>query len=395
MTMTTTADALHAQLLERRESPAEVVRQLLAHYRAAGMPVELFEAMKMSTRLALGLPAVASADEDTLSPAIERQLEDGLLQGCREAGAMMIRQGRVLEGWMYLRPVGDRAMVRKLLADIPIDEENYDAMIQVLVHEAIDVGRGYAAVIDQQGTCNSITLYEQTISQFSLSDRQAAASVLLNHFYDELFSLVKQDVASRDAPAQKTPIADDESLGQVVQTRPWILSEGGYHLDTTHLASTVRIAGVLTDPADLQKASDLTAYGHRLHHQFQYPGEEPFVDFYPAYAAFYRVLLGQDVSDGLQLFRRKAHNVDPLVAGTGAIETYTELLARSGQPMQAIREMIELMPADVPTQHYFGSLLQHLGEVPEADRPAARKLLQDFCLDRGDLLGFAAVCGKV
>ena len=55
--------------------------------------------------------------------------------------------------------------------------------------------------------------------------------------YSELCELVRGDISRREAPA-----GDDESLAEMIEKRRWILSDGGYHLDTTHLSSTVRIA---------------------------------------------------------------------------------------------------------------------------------------------------------
>ncbi|TWU63030.1 hypothetical protein V7x_47670 [Crateriforma conspicua] len=385
------------RLRDTTEDAASIVRQMLAHYRAQGQPVELFEAMKMATRLELGLPAVATSEEGQHSPETERRLEDGLLRGCREAGAMLIQQGRVMEGWMYLRPTGDRELVRRLMSSVDVDDDNYDALIQVLVHEAIDVGRGYELVLEHQGTCNSITMYEQTIAGMPLAERQAAAEKLLLHFYNELTELVRQDIQGRTKDSSSAPDAGQlasKSLGQLLQENPDLLAGGGYHLDTTHLASTVKIASVLTDPRQLEMALELTNYGSKLNSQFQYPGDEPFAEFYPMYRAFYRTLLGHDVPDNLRLFARKAETVDPTVHGTGAIETYAELLARSDQPAKALSVMIDKMPAEIPLQTYITRLIELLGDVPADQSAVAEKRLRDHCLDRSDLLAYAAVAGR-
>ena len=54
------------------------------------------------------------------------------------------------------------------------------------------------------------------------------------------------------------------TLDEMIEKRRWILEDGGYHLDTTHLSSTVRIASVLDEPQMLKKAWELTQYGRRL-----------------------------------------------------------------------------------------------------------------------------------
>jgi hypothetical protein len=176
----------------------------------------------------------------------------------------------------------------------------------------------------------------------------------------------------------------------MISSRPWVLKDGGYHLDTTHLSSTVRIASTLTDPRQLQKAWELTQYGRQLHHQFQYPGEEPFVDFYPAYAAFYSILLGENVDAGLKLFERKAKNVDANEHGTAAIETYVDLLDRVGRHIEAIDFAIANVPPDVPAQTIVALLMEIASRADQAGDTTGYERIMDFCEDRQDALGFAA-----
>lgn len=272
-----------------------------------------------------------------------------------------------------------------LLADAEITSDNYDEMIQVLLHEGVDVGRGYQAVLDHQGTCNSITLYEQSLVGRSKSDRKAAGSRLLEHLYQELVTLVRGDIARREAPA-----ADSETLNEMIEKRRWILEGGGYHLDTTHLSATVRIASVLDDPDQLRKAWELTQYGRRLNRQFQYPGEEPFVDFYPAYATFYSILLGESVEAGLKVFERKARSVDPSKLGTGAIETYVDLLDRVGRHTEAIKAAIELVPNELPPQRIVPLLIDIARRGRVNDSQCYEPILH-YCRKHNDLLGYAAV----
>ncbi len=384
--MSVTETDIFERLSQFRDDPSEMLEEMIRHFRQARKPMELFEALKMRVRNQLGLPLISQEGEAARPEEVERQLELGLLDACREAGTMLIEDGRVADGWMYLRPTGDTELARKLLSEIEIGEENYDEMIQVLLHEGIDVARGYQAVLDHQGTCNSITLYEQSLAGRSKPDREAAAARLLDHLYDELTSLVRGDIARREAPA-----GEEESLHDMIEKRRWILADGGYHLDTTHLASTVRIASVLNDPGELRKAWELTQYGRRLHHQFQYPGEEPFVDFYPAYATFYSILLGENVDAGLKVFERKARTTDVGEHGTGAIETYVDLLDRVGRHGEAIEAAIELVPDEVPPQRIVPMLLEIASRASVAGDEEGYSQIVAYCQKHGDLLGYAAV----
>ena len=230
--MTTTETDIFDLLDDKRDDSAEMLDRMVEHFRKSRQPMELFEALKMRIRCRLGLPLVTSGDEPTRPEEVERQLEVGLLDACRETGTMLIEEGRIADGWMYLRPTGDTELARELIGGVEITEDNYDEMIQVLLHEGIDVGRGFQAVIDHQGTCNSITLYEQSLAARSKADRKAAASRLLDHLYDELISLVRADIAGRESPP-----GDDESLADMIEKRRWILE--GWRLSSRHHAFVI------------------------------------------------------------------------------------------------------------------------------------------------------------
>ena len=383
MTHTTQTD-IFTNLSQLQDDPTAMINAMVDHFRAEQRPQELFEALKMQIRHRLGLPAIAGEGDERRPEEIEQQLEHGLLEACHEAGTMLIKQGHVGEGWMYLRPTGDTEFAREALADVEITEENYDHMIQVLLHEGVDVARGYQAVLDHQGTCNSITLFEQALQQRSKADRVAAAACLLDHFYDELSTMVRGDIARREAPA-----GDNETLIDMIEGRKWLLEEGGYHLDTTHLSATVKISNVLDRPEQIQKAWELCQYGRRLDQQFQYPGEEPFQDFYSAYSTFYSILRGDNVDAGLKLFQRKAQTVDTVKHGTGAIETYVDLLTRVGRHVEAVQATVEFVPDDVPPQRIIPLLIEIAAKAKQAGDDASEPILR-YCEKHGDVLGYAA-----
>jgi hypothetical protein len=366
-------------LQQIQSQPSHSIERVVSYFREQRRPIELFEALKMRVRHRLGLPLIPTENEERLVDDIDRQLEAGLLAACREVGEMMVSLGRIREGWMYLRPTGDVARMAELLAPIEVTDENADELIQVCLHEGVDVGRGYQLLLDRNGTCNSITAYEQQITMRSKRERQAAARILLDHFYGELCEAVRGDISRNEAPA-----GPDETLGEMLQKRSWLVTNGGYHLDTTHLASVIRVARVLDDEPSRQRAWELTQYGRRLNHQFQYPGEDPFVDFYPSHSAYFNILLGRDVEIGLEMFQRKAASADVQKSGTAPIEVYIDLLDRCGRPSLAIDAAIKMMPDSVPSQRVVPLLIEM------ADRCGHYTPILEYCRRREDVLGYMA-----
>lgn len=358
---------------------SQAVATLISYLESSKQYHELFEALKMQLRVELGLPAAQAEFEEKLDEEREVQLERRLLDACRKVGELFLADGKIREGWMYMRPVGDREAAAEALAGIEADDENVDELLEVLLHEGVDVGRGYALSLERMGTCNSITLFESALASRPRADQQIAASLLVRHVHAELLANLKRDLAEREG---QEPV--EETAEELLEPRPDLLRDGSYHLDTSHLASTVRFARVLDDQECLRLALDITAYGKRLHPQFQYPGEEPFLDLFPSSAAFFRALLGQQVDAGIRYFTQKADALDTEQHGTVAVEVLIDLLSRCGQHEAAMAAYQKRLPPGSRTMGISPSLLQLSQRLGQFD------LMREICRQRDDLLGYAA-----
>jgi hypothetical protein len=342
---------------------------------------ELFEVLKMQLRRRLGLPLLAGMadDSEALNDEQRTKLEDGLISACREVGSALLAEGKIREGWMYLRPVGDKAESAKLLSGIQPTDENYEDLIEVCLHEGIDIGRGYGLVIERFGTCNAITTFDSSLSRRPRNEQAPAAKLLLRQVHEDLVANVRADVAKQEG---KQP--SGTTLGELVRDRDWLFQDNSYHLDTTHLAATVRIARALNDPDDLRLALDLTEYGRRLSSQFQYQGDEPFADMYLANALYFQALLGQNIDEAVAYFKTKAELLDPQHHGYAAIETCIDLLTRLGRTDEALAAAIRFN---------LGSI-QPLGSAPPllelARRSGNFNSLLNHCRQSDDVLGFTA-----
>jgi hypothetical protein len=340
---------------------------------------ELFEILKMQLRLKLGLPLLAGEGTDGLLDPQRTQLEDGLIGACREVGSALLAEGQIREGWMYLRPVGDKAEAAKLLGQVAATDDNYEDLIDVSLHEGIDVGRGYGLVLERFGTCNAITTYDSSLSRRPRSDQAPAARLLLSRVHADLVASVAADIARQEGePPRQT------TLRELVRDRDWLFQDNSYHLDTTHLAATVRIARALSVPEDIRLALDLTEYGRRLSQQFQYPGDEPFAEMYPVSALYFQALLGENIDEAVAYFKNKAELLDPQHHGYASIETYIDLLSRLGRHDAALDAAL----------HFSLGSIQPLGSAPPlvelARRASSYDSLLSHCREKQDLLGFAA-----
>ena len=367
------------QLIRQQAGAQTAVDRLVAFLESEGRFHEMFEALKMQMRLKLELPAAQLDRNEKLSPELEVKLEHGLIEACRRVGEGLFKQGKIREGWMYMRPVGDRPAAAAMLEQVSLTDENVDELLEVLLHEGVDIARGYQLALDRLGTCNSITLFESALGARPRSDQQIGATLLVKHVHTELLANLRRDIAKREG---KEPT--EQTAEELLKTRPYLMRDGSYHLDTSHLASTVRYARVIEKPDDIRLALDLTIYGRHLHPQFQYAGEEPFLDLYPSSAAFFRAMLGQQVDQGIRYFTQKADSVDQSQFGTVAVEVLIDLLARCGRKEEALRAYDTRMPVGNRLLGIAPTMLElsiGMGEYQS---------MQSICRKRDDLLGYAA-----
>jgi len=372
--------------------PGAAARFLADEMRREEKYPELFEALKMVHRIELGLPAVhteassanTASEPDAISPELQDELDKKLLSACAEVGTALMRKGNLQEGWMYLRAVGDRAATADAMSKVPVTQDNLDTVLGLLVHEAIDIARGTKLSLEMRGTCNTITMLDTVVSMRGRTDQQAAVGTLVEHVHTELLSSLKADVIRRENCDAASPVHTATSLEGLLSTRPALLRDGTYHLDTTHLASTVRFARILDNVNQLRLAVDLAQYGRQLHSQYQYPSEEPFADLYPMSLGMFRALLGEHVDAAMKMFLQKAESLDPQEHGTVAIETYADLLTRVGKPAEAMQFLIKRMPRGMRPFGIAPSLLE-LAVASNDFQP-----MLSLAKERGDLVGYAA-----
>ena len=353
--------------------------RLANHLRENKKHHELFEALKMKVRYGLGLPLTYSDSGDELDEAVRTKLENGLLDACRDVGIALLREGSIREGWMYLRPVGDHAAAAAELANVDADEENIEELIEVALHEGVDTKRGFGLVLEHHGTCNAITTYESVVARQPTAAQQAAAGLLVEHVHSELLATVKADIAQQQGtePAETT-------LKELVADREWLFGEHSYHLDTTHLASTVRFSRLLDNERQLRLSLDLTEYGRKLSSQFQYKGDQPFEDIYPSHALYLHALLGENVDEAIVFFKKQAETLDPAEHGGVPVEAYVQLLERLGRYEPAITVLLEFVHKQPDAAAQAIPLMLELSQ-----KAGTYDQLSEFCRGRNDLLGFS------
>ncbi|MDC3224202.1 hypothetical protein OAU26_04635 [Mariniblastus sp.] len=366
------------------------------HFRREQDFFKLFEILKMRCRHQLGLPLIYSKQPDDLDETQQRQLEDSLLEACREIGILFFKSGKFQEGWMYLQPVGDKELNEKLIRKIEADEESIDALIDMAVSQGAAPVYGYRLLLKNYGTCNGITTFDTQANRFDAEIQKEMAEELLAHIYLELVENVKYSIENGEAgsvveSSEKVPASqaeEDRRLTDWLEMYPDLTAGGAHHIDTTHLASVMRIARPVDNRESLLKVSELAEYGSRLHEDFNYPGNAPFEDTYHDHQLFYNALLGQNVDTAIEHFLAKTVATEADQLGPVVEETYVEFLSRLGKNTEAVEFL---------TDRLLGKF-ESMGIAPPpfelADTPESLKKLRDFYQSTDDLLGYAVCCLK-
>ena len=136
-------------------------------------------------------------------------------------------------------------------------DENVEAIIQIAAAQGLAPELGFQLVLDRFGTCSSITTFESMLAGQSLETRRGPAALLVKHIHKELSERIADCIAEEhDEQAEELGILGVRIL---IDGRDWLFEGLGHHIDTTHLASTVRIAKILDDPAVIKEAIELAS----------------------------------------------------------------------------------------------------------------------------------------
>ena len=273
----------------KSDGPAAAIDSLVRHLREQKNYDRLFDALLLKKRNEMGMPLAMPTALDDLPEDRRREFEDYYVEAAREVGELFLADDNIPRAWPYLRTIGETDKVRRKLDEMPLPNDIDDAteeLIQLCLHQGAHPAKGLEIMLHTHGTCNTITAFDQALQAQLLQgeDQQQAAAMLVNELYEDLKRTVQQDVEQRIAMAPPT-----DSLRELIAGRDWLFENGNYHIDVSHLNAVVRFARHLTDAdPELAKAIELAEYGSKLSPQFQYEGDPPFDDFYPAHVQFFQ-----------------------------------------------------------------------------------------------------------
>ncbi len=363
--------------------PEAALDELVGHLAGRGDFRGLLDALLLKARHELGLPLIQVGSLADLPEPTRARYEERYVEAIRSVGGRLLASGDIPAAWPYYRAIAEpEPVARAIDAYTPGEgDERLGQVVEVAFNQGAHPRKGFELILDHYGTCSAISAFEHLPPDDAT--RVACADRLVRQLHGHLTANLRGEIARRGQPLP----TDGPSISELIAGRDWLFDDEAYHLDVSHLAATVRVAPMLTDPETIAMAAGLTDYGRNLSERNRYEGEPPFERIYEDHGIYLRALLGEDVDAAIAHFEAKIAPADPESDGRDdalPAQVLVRLLLRLDRVEKAI---------DVAGEHLAG--------FPEAALicPSAAQLCQRagrperlarIARDHGDLVNYAA-----
>lgn len=341
----------------------------------------LFDARCLRKKSEMGLPLHRPTSFEDVPNDRRDEFEEAYIAAAREAGQSLLEDKKLGQAWMYFHAIRDTAPIKALLEKMPVPREageESEELIDLAFYKMVHPVKGMQVMLKTHGTCSTITSLDQQFQNLSAEQRSDCAAILVRALHCDLLQSLQYEVRQRMpfAPPAKT-------LRELIAGREWLFADNNYHIDVSHLHSTVRFARSLTvGTPELALAQDLAEYGSQLSAQFQYAGEPPFTEFYPSHIQFFRFLADDGRDAAISYFERQLEQ-EPDESDKALIAyVLVDLFARIDQLDKAIGlAERHLLKADPDFAAAFSELCQKANRLD---------VLKASAETRGDLVAYAA-----
>lgn len=264
----------------------------------------LFDALLIEYRLHNNLPITQPTSLDNVPSEQESAFREAYFAAARKVGTLFLENDGLSDAWAYFRTIGEPEPVRNAIEKIRVPrepDEQFDEIMNLALYEGAHVVKGLEFLLKTHGTCNTVTALGQLQQQMTVEERRQCAAIMVRNVYDDLQANVRRDVETR-----MPVLSADAGVAELIKGRDWLFAEGNYHIDVSHLHSTVGFARALeAEDPELPLAIELCEYGGMLSGPLQYPGDVPFDEYYKAHLWFLNALNGHNVDDALAYFMKR------------------------------------------------------------------------------------------
>lgn len=346
---------------------------------------KLFDALCLRKKHELGAPLHRPTAFDDVPTDKRDEFKTAYAAAAREVGKLLLDDKKLAHSFVYFHAIGETQPLHDAIEAAPLareSSEESEELIDLAFYKLVHPVKGLRILLKTHGTCSTITALDQAFMNLSPEQRSECAAILVKSLHGDLMQSIEREVK------QRMPFAEPaKTLRELIAGRDWLFSENNYHIDVSHLHSTVRFARSLTPgQPEIALARDLAEYGSKLSSQFQYPAEAPFGDFYPAHIQFFKFLLNENPEDAMTWFQRLLDKEQDPTNQAMIAYVMVDLYARTDQ-LDAALPLAEkyLVKADQDFAAAFAELCQKAGRFDVLLRSAE---------ERGDIVTYAAALAQ-
>ena len=293
----------------------------------------------MRARLAMGASPTPTAGSGDLSSDKQEEYEQAIRKTASLVGNEALKRGRLDQAWPFFKLLGDPQPIREALEQFQADDDgDWDIPIRLAFYEGILPVRGYSWILQRYGLCNAITALSQGEVPADPADRRECLKQLVRSLHRELNERLLADVARQEGREPEAVPPSALTLGclpALLDAHPELTGEDVYHIDLSHLQSTVQLAAILGPCEELDLACELCNYGSRLKGRFAPRGEPPFEPFFVGWSHYLESIAGRDTEKHLDHFREQAR-VGAADGNTYPSEILHRLLEALGRDAEAL-----------------------------------------------------------
>ncbi|GAC1470610.1 MAG: hypothetical protein NVSMB9_15860 [Isosphaeraceae bacterium] len=296
---TETFEALDRTL--QSSGPSAVLDLLIQQLDSSGDYRALLDALLLKARYELGLPLIQARSLADLPEDLRGAYEERYVEAIRLVGGKLLREGDIPGAWPYFRAIGETEPMTQALDayDPQGDDPKLGQVVEVAFNQGAHPRKGFALILRHYGTCSAISAFENLPREEET--RTTCADALVRQLHEHLTANLRAEITQRGQPMPP----EESSIPALLAGRDWLFADEAYHIDSSHLASVVRLAPLLREPSTLALAAELTDYGCKLSPRHRYEGDPPFEDVYRDHGIYLKALLGQDVDSALAHFQAK------------------------------------------------------------------------------------------
>lgn len=342
---------------------------------------KLFDALCARKKHELGAPLHRPTALDDVPADKRDSFEAAYTAAARDVGQLLLADKKLGQAWIYFHAIREVQPIRDAIDAVPLPRETSDEseeLIDLGFYKLVHPVKGMQVMLRTHGTCSTITSLDQQFQNLSPEQRAECAAILVKTLHGDLLHSIQHEVK------QRMPFAPPAgTLRELIAGREWLFADNNYHIDVSHLHSTVRFARSLTrGMPELKLALDLAEYGAQLSTQFQYAGEPPFTEFYPSHIQFFKFLLGEDSETAFAYFQQQLEREPDAPDQALIAYVMVDLLARTEQLDKALPLAEKyLVKADPDFATAFAELCQQAGRFD---------VLRKSAEDRSDLVTYAS-----